>query len=126
MVNEIGFSRNLSLVDYKLAEALSSLRNTDESVVSAGSRLENRENAATRYRVHPHIANITPDRRARGGSLYDVRRPIEISVWQNENLEMDRQISSSNNPNRGKEGSHGEAVTHSNLMIKPTQHFFIF
>ena len=67
-----------------MAEAINSLRNTIESVVSAVSGLENKESADTRDKVHTPIASITPDRRALGGKLNDVHRSIDISVWHYE------------------------------------------
>ena len=59
---ENGFRINLSFFEEKLTEALSSLRNTVESVVSAVSGLENRDNIEARDRVHTPIASITPER----------------------------------------------------------------
>ena len=109
---ENGLNRNLNLFEDKLAEALSSKRNNVESVVSVVSGLENRERADTRVIVHTPTAKINPEGRALGVSLNDVHRPIYISVWENGNLENDRQTSFPNNQIRQENELHGETVHH--------------
>ena len=118
---ESGLNRNLSLFEDKLTEALSSLRNTVESVVSAVSGLENRDNIEVRDRVHTPIANITPERRTLGGSLNDVHRPIDISVWRNGNTGTIRQTSVPDNQDRLDIEPHGEAVHHTRMPEKTSK-----
>ena len=100
-----------------MTEALSSLNYTVESVVSAVSGAGNRESAATRERMHTPIANITPEKRTLGGSVNDVHRPIDISVWRNENLGKNRQDSFLDNQNEPENELHREAVHH--IRSKP-------
>ena len=62
--------------------------------------------------MHTPIASTTPERRTLGGSLNDVHRPIDISVWRNGNTGTIRQTSVPDNQDRLDIEPHGEAVHH--------------
>ena len=74
--------------------------------------LQNKGSATRENRVHTPIGNITPENRMFGGSLNDARRPIDVLVWQKENLEANRQNSFPNIQNKQEKEPLEEQIHH--------------